>query len=415
MKHLNVTKIGKAKVIVDIVRKGNPKIRPQHKMKPRDVVIHNTGNPSRGANAEMHNRYIHNMAGYEPKDTAHVSWHLSVDDKFIYQHIPFDESAWHTGDGSSKDSGNRNGIGIEICENPDMNYKQAEENAIALAVHLMKTFNIGIANVRPHQFYSGKYCPRVILNRDKTFTPYRNRIESAFKGGKTSSSGSNPSIVQTDSKQMKVGSKVTLSNSATKYATGQNIPKSVKGKQYTIQQVTADRVLLKEIYSWVYAKDVGGKAVSKPSKPAPSNPTPKPKAIKVGQKVTLSKSAKKYATGQNIPASIKGKKYTVQQINGNRVLLKEIYSWVHKADVSGGTTSVSKSTTSNKIKTVGQIKVDKLKNFTYIYDKPNAKSKQLGTAKKNSTFNIAGSVPNWYEVIYKGRRAYISSKYASRR
>ena len=57
------------------------------------------------------------------------------------------------------------------------------------------------------------------------------------------------------------GQRVTLKTSAQKYCTGQNIPNSIKGKQYTIMQVGSgnthpDGILLKEIMSWVYKSDV---------------------------------------------------------------------------------------------------------------------------------------------------------------
>lgn len=60
--------------------------------------------------------------------------------------------------------------------------------------------------------------------------------------------------------------------------------------------------------------------------------------FKVGQTVTLKTSASKYCTGQTIPNSIKGKTYTIMQVgSGNThpdgVLLKEIMSWVYKADI----------------------------------------------------------------------------------
>ena len=57
-------------------------------------------------------------------------------------------------------------------------------------------------------------------------------------------------------KDFKVGDKVKIKSSATHYATGQTIPNWVKGQTYTIQQVKSDRVLLKEIISWVFKKDV---------------------------------------------------------------------------------------------------------------------------------------------------------------
>ncbi|MEK3995443.1 N-acetylmuramoyl-L-alanine amidase [Psychrobacillus sp. FSL K6-2365] len=174
------SKIGNATVIVDIIGTGNPEIRPQTKMNPKKVTTHNTGNSGRGADAEMHNRYIHNLASYHPKDTSHVSWHLTVDDKFIYQHIPFDEAAYHCGDGWGVNSGNRTSIGIEICENPETNTQKAEENAIALTVLLLKEFKLNVNDVHPHQHWSGKYCPRVILKRDGSFNLYRKRIENVI-------------------------------------------------------------------------------------------------------------------------------------------------------------------------------------------------------------------------------------------
>lgn len=51
-------------------------------------------------------------------------------------------------DGSGASSGNMTAIGIEIYENVDIkDYHQAEENAIALAVLLMKEFNVSIDKV----------------------------------------------------------------------------------------------------------------------------------------------------------------------------------------------------------------------------------------------------------------------------
>lgn len=56
-------------------------------------------------------------------------------------------------------------------------------------------------------------------------------------------------------------------------------------------------------------------------------------SFKVGDRVSIKQSTKTYATGQQIPSWVKGRKHTIQQISGNRVLLKEIYSWVRKTDI----------------------------------------------------------------------------------
>ncbi len=55
--------------------------------------------------------------------------------------------------------------------------------------------------------------------------------------------------------------------------------------------------------------------------------------IHVGSRVKVKQSASNYATGEKIPAWVKGRTFTVQQVDANRVLLKEIYSWVNKGDV----------------------------------------------------------------------------------
>ncbi|PUB12636.1 N-acetylmuramoyl-L-alanine amidase [Paenisporosarcina sp. OV554] len=176
------SKIGNATVIVDIVQKGNPEIRPGIPMNPKYFTDHDTGNSGRGADAKMHNRYIHNMASYKPKDTNHVSWHISLDENFIIQHLPFDEPAFHCGDGWGLNSGNRTSIGVEKCMHQGADRNKIEANAIALYVYLLKEFKFPITSVRPHQSWSGKYCPQVILNKYGFFKPYRDKIEAAYKG-----------------------------------------------------------------------------------------------------------------------------------------------------------------------------------------------------------------------------------------
>lgn len=177
------SKIGNATVIVDIVDGSNLEIRPRTKMNPRFLTDHDTGNSGKGADAKAHNRLIHNMGDKLPRDTSHVSWHLSVDEYFIIQHIPFDECAYHCGDGWLPSSGNRTSIGVEKCMHLGSDRNKIEDNAIALHSCLMKELDIPIQNVKPHQHWSGKYCPQLILNKYGSFLPFRNKIEAAFKGG----------------------------------------------------------------------------------------------------------------------------------------------------------------------------------------------------------------------------------------
>src|SRR5690625_504295 len=58
-----------------------------------------------------------------------------------------------------------------------------------------------------------------------------------------------------------------------------------------------------------------------------------PRSFKVGQKVKIKSSAKKYSRSNvSIPAKYKNKSMTIQQVGKNDVLIKELYSWVRKSD-----------------------------------------------------------------------------------
>ena len=67
--------------------------------------------------------------------------------------------------------------------------------------------------------------------------------------------------------------------------------------------------------------------------------------IKVGSKVRV--VGFNYSTGESIPSWVKSNTYTVQQVNGDKCLLKEIVSWVYIRDlqiVSSGNTAPSTPT-----------------------------------------------------------------------
>ncbi|MGM2817152.1 S-layer homology domain-containing protein [Bacillus cereus group sp. Bce001] len=144
-----------------IVPKGNTDIRPANPMKARYITIHETANTARGANAENHAKYLYKQATEGTFRTA--SWHFTVDDKQIYQHLPTNENGWHAGDGDG--SGNRESIGIEIAVNQDGDYNKALENAKRLVGYLMNKEGIGVNNIYKHQQWSGKKCPDILISR----------------------------------------------------------------------------------------------------------------------------------------------------------------------------------------------------------------------------------------------------------
>ncbi|MEC1896613.1 N-acetylmuramoyl-L-alanine amidase [Bacillus velezensis] len=147
--------------------------RPGYAMDPAYITVHNTANTAKGASAAMHARY-------EKNPETPTSWHFTVDEKEIYQHLPLNENGWHAGDGN-RGTGNRKSIGIEICENSDGDFEKAVANAQWLIKKLIKEQGISLANVVPHKHWSGKQCPRKLLDR-----------WDSFKAGISGASSSSP-------------------------------------------------------------------------------------------------------------------------------------------------------------------------------------------------------------------------------
>jgi hypothetical protein len=131
--------------------------RPAIPMDWEFITLHDTTNTELTANAAAHARYLQTI-------DSKVSWHLTVDDKEIYQHLPFNETAYHAGDGSGP--GNRKSIGIERCEcSASYAYRDAVNIlTIELVVWLLKQKQFGTDRVKPHKYWSGKNCPHLLLS-----------------------------------------------------------------------------------------------------------------------------------------------------------------------------------------------------------------------------------------------------------
>nr|WP_141432671.1 M15 family metallopeptidase [Bacillus sp. 03113] len=82
-----------------------------------------------------------------------------------------------------------------------------------------------------------------------------------------------------------------------------------------------------------YGSDTFGKTVQQPTQPVHQE-SPQSSEFKVGQRVTLQGFATHFATGQEIPESVKNKPYTILQVKPTKVLLKEIMSWVWYVDIT---------------------------------------------------------------------------------
>lgn len=123
------------------------------------LTIHETGNAAMGADAAAHASYLKGDAAAN----APVSWHYTVDDHAIVQHLPDTETAYHAGDGA-KGPGNTKSIGIEICVDAGGNFEKAKQNAAALVRLLMTEHSIPLERVVQHNHWNGKDCPKTIRN-----------------------------------------------------------------------------------------------------------------------------------------------------------------------------------------------------------------------------------------------------------
>ncbi len=150
---LNETKIGSAKVIVDILPKG--KVIPNTKITPTSITIHMTGNV--GATAKNNHNYMKNC---NKNGSRVASWHFTVDDKEIYQAQSTNYKCYHAGNAT----GNNSSIGVEICMfNDKERQKKAYDNAIALVKILMSYHKFSISQVKRHYDWTKKHCPAWLI------------------------------------------------------------------------------------------------------------------------------------------------------------------------------------------------------------------------------------------------------------
>jgi len=121
------------------------------------ITYHNTAND---ASADSEIRYMNN-------NNNSVSYHFAIDDKEVVQGVPVNRNAWHCGDGNGK--GNRKSIGVEVCysKSGGDRYHKAEKLANIFVAQLLHKRGWSTDRVKPHQHWSGKFCPHRILSENR--------------------------------------------------------------------------------------------------------------------------------------------------------------------------------------------------------------------------------------------------------
>lgn len=135
-----------------IPRTTSNKRRPGERMTPEYLTIHSTGNPTSKALGER--SWLTNA-----QNDRTASFHIVVDETMAVECIPFNEVAWHAGDGNG--DGNKKSISIEICESG--NRGKVLRNAILLAARILREADMTADNLRRHHDWATKMCPRILI------------------------------------------------------------------------------------------------------------------------------------------------------------------------------------------------------------------------------------------------------------
>lgn len=310
--------------------------------KKKFITVHDTGNTGKGAGAEMHARL------QARGNSRAASWHWQVDDHEAIQSYPHITQCWAAGDG--RGDGNLNSIHVEICINRDGDYRKSVANGAKLVRTIMEREGIPIQNVKQHYDWSRKNCPRQIrANRDGiSWDDFLNMVQANEQESKVDivtdknnlyrvqvGAFSDKANAEALAKELKAKGypiyipetqKLNVSASSSKPAS-----KPAKTVEELAQEVLYGkhgdgddrRKSLGDRYSKVQARV---EEILEERKQAA--------VIKDGDKVKIKSTAKKYTTGETIPKKYKGNVYTAQQVTDEKVLIKEIYSWVAKKDVT---------------------------------------------------------------------------------
>lgn len=133
--------------------------KANNKIKPLGIMLHSTAAPGVMA-ADWFNRW--NKSYKAEEIGVQVCVHSFVDDKEIFQYLPWDHRGWHAGS-----KANNTHIGIEICEPAGFRYsgqnmigydpakqepyfRKAWQNAVELCVMLCRANNLGGKDIICH-------------------------------------------------------------------------------------------------------------------------------------------------------------------------------------------------------------------------------------------------------------------------
>lgn len=357
---------------------------------PKYIVIHDTGNRARGANAQSHRNY------FATNENANSSAHYFIDDSHIIQTVDDHNGSWHCGDGKSSVINNRNTIGIEMCVNPDSNFKETVRHAEELTKYLMSKYNIPAERVVRHNDVSGKICPAMMIE-DKVVTwdsfkhaigGYNNELTPTHKMGK---------VIDTDSLSVRENG-------------GRNsgIISTLKGGQEV--EITGQRLnhwyqvkLSNSKYGYVsndYIQIIRDLTPIKPIEP-PVNETVMNRTAKV---INLD-------IGDNLNFRVKP--------NANSQAIGEISEGIQvniKAKCDNGWYKINYNGKDGYVygyylELLPEVKLPTTTATLNIRETPVWGGKQIGQIPSNTQVTVLGYTTDFYKVNYNGTVGYVSRQY----
>ncbi len=168
----------------DMIQKGRFGRRLDRPMTPRFITIHSTQNYT--GDAFAHAKALKRGA-LKGGVCGYLCWHYTVQDNTAIQHIPTNERGEHADfDGQ----GNRESIGIEMCEHKGNNQARTIDRTAKLAASLMMEHNIPIQNIVPHYHWPrrgystpNKNCPHFLMDKGQpkaTWKWFQDRVEGHY-------------------------------------------------------------------------------------------------------------------------------------------------------------------------------------------------------------------------------------------
>ncbi|MGD7047101.1 N-acetylmuramoyl-L-alanine amidase [Rossellomorea marisflavi] len=393
----------------------NPYSRPKDKLKGvRGIVIHWVANKSSSAKANR-NFFENRKSGNSGYGSAHYIIDL---DGSVIQCLPDAEVGYHVGShvytahalNRLSSYPNNCTIGIELTHTDweGRFTKDTYDSALELAVKLLKKYGLDENDLWLHHTVVGwKDCARWFVNNNSEWVKFKTKAGEMLRGKADLNK-------EVDTKDMEYVSAdkdgyYTIKNGDTFWGLSQALDVDVK----TIEKLNPklDAKSLK----------VGQKVKIKETKVAPKPVPAKPSTpAKKGDMKTTSIVTFLQSIGENSSISNREKlaiKFGIQGYKGTAEQNLKLLDLMRKG-VSPTPPKVSVPVTSSGIKVIGKIKIVGVTNAAVIQNVPDRKvSKSVGTIAKNSTIEIAGSVKGnnnvqgYWEVIYKGKRAYVSAQF----